>query len=90
MRLIWSRRAIRSLAEIRACIAKDNPDAAQATARRLLDASELLLSFPGLGRSIGAGGERLYLVAGTPYLLRYVRSHDTIAIIDVIHGRRRR
>jgi toxin ParE1/3/4 len=90
MRLIWSRRALQSLAEIRDYIAQDNPDAAQATARRLLAASELLLSFPGLGRLIDAGGERLYLVAGTPYLLRYFRSHDTVAIIDVIHGRRRR
>jgi toxin ParE1/3/4 len=90
MRLIWSRQALRSLAEIRDYIARDKPDAARMIARRLIDASELLLSFPGLGRTIGADGERLYLVAGTPYLLRYFRSHDTIAIIDVIHGRRRR
>lgn len=85
--LIWARKAQADLAEIRAYIASDNPEAADRIADQIRLAAELLLDFPRKGRP-AKRGFRL-IIARYPYLIRYRVRGDEIEIARVYHGARR-
>jgi toxin ParE1/3/4 len=85
----WSPRAIGHLADLRAYIARDNPDAAGRLAMALLVAVERLAELPGLGRPGRVSGTRELVVPGTPYVIPYRLRGDRLEIIAVFHGRQR-
>jgi toxin ParE1/3/4 len=87
--VVWSPRAISHLADLRAHIARDNPDAAGRVAMALLAAVERLAGLPNLGRSGRVSGTRELVVPGTPYVIPYRLRGDRLEVIAVFHGRQR-
>ena len=64
--IVWSRRAIAHLADLRAYIARDNPHVAGEVAATLLAAVERLAELPHLGRSGRVPGTRELVVPAHP------------------------
>lgn len=89
MKVVWSRLAIDDLRKLRAYIADDDPAAAARIARRLVDATDQLAEFPGMGRPGRRPHTRELLVPGTPCLVPYRVVNNVIEIIAVIHMSRR-
>ena len=89
MSVVWSPRAIRHLAQLRAHIARDRPTAAHHVAAVLLDAVERLAELPNLGRPGRVPGTRELVVPGTPYVIPYRMRGDRLEIIAVFHGRQK-
>lgn len=87
MTVVWSPRAIRHLAALRAYIARDNPDAAAGVALALLAAVERLAEVPNLGRPGRLAGTRELVVPGTPYLIPYRVGPERLEISAVFHAR---
>ena len=89
MTVVWSPRAIGHLAELRAYITRENPEAAARTALTLLAAVDRLAGLPNLGRPGRVSGTRELVVPGTPYVIPYRVREERLEIIAVFHGRRR-
>jgi len=87
VRITWTRRAQRDIAEIRAYIGQFAPLAAQRFSLRLVTAVESLAANPQRGRALLGGRRELTTIP--PYLIRYRISGDTIEIITIRHGARR-
>lgn len=87
MTVVWSPRAVRHLAALRAYIARDNPDAAADVALTLLAAVERLAELPSLGRPGRLAGTRELVVPGTPYLIPYRVRSERLEIIAIFHQR---
>jgi toxin ParE1/3/4 len=85
MQVIWSPTAAAQLTEIRAYVAQDKPEAANAVARRIVAAADRLASNPRLGRPGRHPGTRELIIAGTPYLLPYRIKRQQIRILAVFH-----
>lgn len=92
VRLRFSPKAERQLAAIARHIAKDNPRAARRVLVEVRDAATLLTDFPESGRKGAVPAIREWVVHGLPYILIYRvdRSADELAVLEVIHGARRR
>lgn len=89
MTVVWSPRAISHLADLRAYIARESPDAAGHVATVLSAAVERLAGLPNLGRPGRVSGTRELVVPGTPYVIPYRLRGDRLEIIAVFHGRQR-
>ena len=89
MTVVWSPRAIRHLTDLRAYIARDNPDAAARIAETLLTSVERLAGLPNLGRPGRVSGTRELMVPGTPYVIPCRPRGQRLEIIAVFHGRQR-
>ncbi len=89
MRVAWSRAAIDDLRAARAHIAKDDPSAAARIAQKLVQATDMLAEFPGMGRPGRVPHTRELIVTGTPYIVPYMVTTDVVQIIAVIHMSRR-
>jgi toxin ParE1/3/4 len=87
--VVWSPRAIAHLGELRAYIARDNPNAATRVGRTLLAAVERLAEMPNLGRPGRIAGTREVVVPGTPYVIPYRMRGDRLEVIAVFHGRQK-
>jgi len=87
--IVWSPRAVRHLTDLRAYIARDNPDAAARVAATLLTSVDRLAGMPGLGRPGRVSGTRELVVPGTPYVIQYRLRGERLEIIAVFHGRQR-
>jgi toxin ParE1/3/4 len=87
--VVWSPRAIGHLTDLRAYIARDNPDAAGRVAMALMVAVERLAELPSLGRPGRVSGTRELVVRGTPYVIPYRLRGARLEIIAVFHGRQR-
>ena len=89
MTIVWSARAMRSLAQLRAFIAADRPTAAAEIANAILSSVEFLAERPALGRPGRLPGTRELVVPGTPYLVPYRVRDERLEVIAVLHGRQR-
>jgi toxin ParE1/3/4 len=85
MRIVWSPTAIANLAEIRAYIEKDKPEAALSIAKRIVASVDRLSRNPRLGRLGRHAGTRELIIPGTPYLIPYKIERGTIKILAVFH-----
>jgi toxin ParE1/3/4 len=85
--IVWSPRAIGHLADLRAYIARDNPDAAGHVAMALLAAVERLADLPNLGRPGRVSGTRELIVPDTPYVIPYRVRGGSLEVIAVFPGR---
>jgi toxin ParE1/3/4 len=79
MKIVWSRKAIGHLIELREHIERDSEQNATLVARRILKAVDLLQSHPEIGRP----GR----VVGTRELVRLRR--ERLELIAVFHGRQK-
>ncbi|PYU87318.1 MAG: plasmid stabilization protein [Acidobacteria bacterium] len=87
MRVVWSNRALRSLADIHTRVSADSEDAANRTADRILKRGDQLASFPKLGRVVDRykrPGIRELVEA--PYRIVYRLRRQGVEIIDVFHS----
>jgi toxin ParE1/3/4 len=89
MRVRWLRTALRNLDEEANFISADDPQAARAAARRVLDAIALLASQPALGRPGRVPGTRELIVPQTRYVIPYRGRADIIEILRIFHASRR-
>jgi addiction module RelE/StbE family toxin len=89
MRIVWSRRAIRHLTNVRDYIAQDSPESAAGVATKILEAVERLTKHPNLGRQGRIAGTRELVIPGLPYVIPYRIHRNRVELIAVFHGRQR-
>jgi toxin ParE1/3/4 len=89
MRVVWSRRAIRHLVQLRKYIAHDSEQNAALVASRILRAVDLLQAHPEMGRPGRIFGTREIVVPDTPYIVPYRVRRDRLELIAVFHGRQK-
>lgn len=82
----WLDEAAQDLRHLRHYIAEDNPQAAQSTAKRIIDAVSLLAAQPGLGRPGRVPHTRELVITGTPFIIPYQVRGNVIEILRVFHG----
>jgi addiction module RelE/StbE family toxin len=70
-RLLWQRAALSDIAEIKAYIARDNLDAANRVAMRIVGATKNLKRFPKIGRPGEIAGTRQLIVRPWKYIVVY-------------------
>lgn len=87
MRLEITEEAESDLANIRAWIRPDNPEAAGRVVAGILDQLELLPEQPGIGRAGRIDGTRELVVQGLPYIACYAVTDQAMTILRVLHGR---
>jgi plasmid stabilization system protein ParE len=84
----WTRSAIEDLAEARRYIERDDPDAAQLLASRILQAVDLLVEAPNMGRPGRVPATREFVVVGTRYLIVYRTRSQRLELLRILHQRR--
>jgi toxin ParE1/3/4 len=88
---VWTPSAVADLAAVHACIAERNPAAADRIVRRILDSVETVLpQSPEMGRPGRVPGTRELVITGTPFIVPYRLRGETIQVLRVYHGARRR
>lgn len=88
MKVVWSRRSILHLTQLRAYIAKDSEQNADLVAERILNVVDLLQSHPEIGRPGRLPGTRELVIPKTPFIVPYRIRKDRLEIIAVFRGRR--
>jgi plasmid stabilization system protein ParE len=86
LEIVWSPLARARLAEIRAYIALDKPDAAERLAIRIVAVVETLRHHPHLGRAGAEPGIRELIIGGTPYTILYRVRGNRIIISTIWHS----
>ena len=89
MNVVWSRRAIRNLVQLREHIEKDSERTAALVAGRILKAVALLQSQSEIGRPGRVVGTRELVIPDTPYLIPYRVRRGRLELIAVFHGRQK-
>jgi len=89
MRLIWTRRALRDIDDLRTYIDQDSPGAARRQGLQILSAVERLMGFPDSGRPGRVAGTHELVVGQAPFLVAYRTRADAVEVLAVLHGRRR-
>jgi toxin ParE1/3/4 len=87
--VVWSPRAIGHLADLRAYIDRDNPDAAGRVGVTLLAVVDRLAELPNLGRPGRVSATRELVVPSTPSVIPYRLRGDRLEVVAVFHGRQR-
>jgi toxin ParE1/3/4 len=87
--IVYSEPALADLREITAYIAKDNAQAAQRFANRLVDLAESLPRMPRKGRPV-KGWTDVRVVVLSPYLIfyRFTARENQVAVLRFWHGAR--
>ena len=88
MQVRWTESATKDLRGITRFIRKDNPSAARAVAKAIVDASESLSQFPLRGREGRLDNTRELVVSGLPYIVVYKVARMAIQILHIYHGAR--
>jgi toxin ParE1/3/4 len=88
-KLEYAPRFFRRLEDIRERIAADNPAAATRMVRRIGTAVRPLAAIPGAGRPGRVTGTRELVISGTPYIVPYRVTGDTVQTITILHGAQR-
>ncbi len=85
MKLRWTRLALADFQQAHDHIAEENPEAARQSAQRIVEATEVLLQYPRIGRVGEDEDSREWHVDKTPYLLIYSIKGDVIELWRVWH-----
>jgi toxin ParE1/3/4 len=86
MLIEWSILARGDLKEAVAYIQRDDPATAQIVAQKIINATQKLVDFPGLGRPGRVEGTRELIVSNLPYVLPYVVEKERVVILRVLHS----
>lgn len=87
MKIVWSRRAIGHLVEIREHIERDSEPSAARVAKQILDGVANLTNHPDLGRPGRVLGTRELVIPNSRYVIPYRVRGDRLELIAVFHGR---
>jgi toxin ParE1/3/4 len=90
VRVRWLRRALTNLDQEAGYIARDNPEAAARVVMRIATSVEQLATHPASGRIGRVPGTRELVITGTPYIVPYRVREDTVEVLRVFHGARKR
>ena len=90
LEIVWSRKALERLAQIRRFVALDKPGAAARLAARIVSVVAALRTHPNLGRAGVEPGTRELIIGGTPYIVIYRTGGKRITILTVWHGAQKR
>ncbi|RFC00668.1 plasmid stabilization protein [Rhizobium leguminosarum bv. trifolii] len=89
MRLVWTKRYLKELADINDYIGERNPRAAVRVVNDIHSKTEKLLSAnPFIGRAGEIRGTRELVIPATPYIVAYRVRDDHIEVLFVQHGAR--
>lgn len=88
MKLVFDDHAVRDLEGIYDWIKQDSPRAAKAVVDRIFASTELLASFPSMGRPGQEEGTREWVVPRLPYIVVYELNVEEgeVVVIAVFHG----
>lgn len=86
MRIRWTEGAAGNLDQVEEYIARDNPPAAVATVRKIIEAAQMLADYPTIGKRGRERGTRELVVAALPYIIIYVVQQEELVIIRVLHS----
>jgi len=89
LRVRYTPRALGDLKRLARHIEADNLTAARQVARRIRERCDSLADFPGQGRPIPEGRQRVLVITGTPYLAFYRIDGETVTILHIRHGKQR-
>lgn len=81
----WLNAATRSLRQIHARVAAENPPAARRVVKCIRQTVDRLADFPASGRPGQVEGTRELVVPGLPYLVVYRVRANTVEILRVFH-----
>jgi addiction module RelE/StbE family toxin len=86
MQLRWTEEAAADLERIADYLFENASAHANRIVRRIYEAPETLLTFPGLGRPGRKDGTRELVLTSLPYLVIYTVSHDAVHVVRILHG----
>ncbi len=87
MKLVWSRRVVADLREVRVYIEQDAPAAAKRTTEKVIEAVEATIpGNPHMGRPGRVSGTRELVLGGPRYVVPYRIREGNIVILRVLHG----
>lgn len=89
MQVKWLRRALLSLEQEAAYIARDNPRAAAALVVEADESTRLLMQHPDLGRPGRVPGTRELVLPHFPYIIPYRVKSQRVEILRVFHASRK-
>jgi toxin ParE1/3/4 len=89
MRVRWLRAALRNLDVEASFIAEEDPSAARLIVERVLNAVQMLVDQPALGRPGRVPNTRELVALKTRYVVPYRVHDETIEILRVLHTARR-
>ena len=85
MKICWTEGANSNLDQVEKYIAQDNPPAAVATVKKIIEAAQMLTDYPTIGKRGRERGTRELVVAGLPYIIIYVVHLEELVVIRVLH-----
>ena len=85
MKICWTEGANSNLDQVEKYIAQDNPPAAVATVKKIIEAAQMLSDYPTTGKRGRERGTRELVVAGLPFIIIYVAHQEELVIIRVLH-----
>jgi plasmid stabilization system protein ParE len=87
VKVVWSDRALRSLADIHSHISADSLDAANRTVDAILKRGDRLAQFPHLGRVVERYAQPdIRELVESPYRIVYRVRSESVEVIDVFHS----
>lgn len=86
MMISWLEDAVDDLQSLHEYIAENNPRAANAIAKRIVHAVDLLATQPNMGRPGRVLHTRELIISGTPFIIPYIAENNTITLLRVLHG----
>ena len=89
MRIRWTRAAAHQLEFAHACVAADNPSAADRLLTRIIQGVNALGEYPLAGREGRVKGTREFVVVNTPYIVAYRVAKSTIQVLALLHARQK-
>ena len=81
----WTEGADGNLDQVEEYIAHDNPPAAVATVKKIIEAAQMLSDYPTIGKRGRELDTRELVVAGLPYIIVYAVHHEELVVIRVLH-----
>lgn len=86
MMIMWLDDAVHDLQSLHQYITSENPSAANRVAKRILNAVNLLIAQPSMGRKGRVHSTRELVVSGTPFIIPYRVKNKNIEILRVFHS----
>jgi len=90
MKLKWTRLSLQDMQNLYEYIAGDNLRAAKKIISRIREAADKLKIYPHMGKAGRISYTRELVIVATPYIIVYIIDGESIQIVSVIHGARRR
>ena len=89
MKIKLSKLALQDLQSVKDYIGQDNPNAAVAVVKRVIEAIENIATFPSIGRAGRVPHTKELVVSGTPLIIVYQVKQGVLYAVRVIHTARK-